>query len=64
MMELNKITMKIDTEPSRSTVAEDTLDNMWLEELYPAITSKNIRLKLYTGKLIPVLDIATVTVSH
>ena len=56
--------MKIDTEPSRSIVAEDTLDDLWLEELHPAIASKNIRLKLYTGKLIPVLDIATVTVSH
>ena len=45
-------------------MAEDTLDDMWLEELHPAKASKNIRLKLYTGKLIPVLDIATVTVSH
>lgn len=56
--------MKIDTEPSRSIVAEDTLDDLWLEELHPAIASKSIWLKLYTGKLIPVLHIATVTVSH
>lgn len=56
--------MKIDTKPPRSTVAEDNLDDLWLEELYPAITSKNIRLKLHTGKLIPVLHIATVTGSH
>ena len=65
-VELNKakLQMEIDTGASRSIVGEDTFNQLWSEKLHPLITPTQIQLKTYTGELIPVLGVATVTVSH
>ena len=65
-IELNKsnLQMEIDTEVSRSIVGENTFKQLWSEELRPAITPTKVKLPTYTGELIPVLGVATVTVSH
>ena len=56
--------MEIDTRASRSIVGENTFKQLWAEELHPAITPAKVKLPTYTGELIPVLGVATVTVSH
>ena len=65
-VELNKakLQMEIDTRASRSIVGEDTFNQLWSEKFRPEITHTQIQLKTYTGELIPVLGLATVTVSH
>ena len=65
-IELNKsnLQMEIDTGASRSIVGENTFKQLWSEELRPAITLTKVKLRTYTGELIPVLGIATVTVIH
>ena len=56
--------MEIDTGASRSIVGENTFKQLWPEELQPAITPTKVKLRTHTGELIPVLGVATVTVSH
>ena len=56
--------MEIDTGASRSIVGENTFKQLWPEKLRPAITHPKVKLRTYTGELIPVLGVATVTVSH
>ena len=65
-IELNKskLQMEIDTGASRSIVGENTFKQLWAEELRPTITPAKVKLRTYTGELIPVLGVATVTVSH
>ena len=65
-IELNKskLQMEIGTGASRSIVGENTFKQLWPEELRPAITPAKVILRTYTGELIPVLGVATVTVSH
>ena len=65
-IELNKskLQMEIDTGASRSIVGENTFKQLWAEELRPTITPAKVKLRTYTGELIPVLGVATVMVSH
>ena len=65
-IELNKskLQMEIDTGASRSIVGENTFKQLWSEDHRPAITPTKVKLRTYTGELIYVLGVATVTVSH
>jgi len=65
-IEINKlkIQMEIDTGASRSIVGEDTFKQLRLEELQPTITPTKVKLRTYTGELISVVGVATVTVNH
>ena len=65
-IELNKskLQMEIDTGASRSIVGENTFKQLWSEDLCPAITPTKVKLRTYTGELIPVVGVTTVTVSH
>ena len=56
--------MEIDTRASRSIVGENTFKQLRSEDRRPAITPTKVKLRTYTGELIPVLGVATVTVSH
>ena len=55
-VELNKskLQMEIDTGASRSIVGENTFKQLWPKELQPAITPTKVKLRTYTGDLIPV----------
>ena len=60
----SKLQMEIDTGASRSIIGEDTFKQLWPEALQPTITPTKVKLRTYTGELIPVLSVATVTVNH
>ena len=60
----SKLQMEIDTGASRSIIGEDTFNQLWPEEQRPTIIPAKVKLRTYTGELIPILDVATVTVNH
>ena len=60
----SNLQMEIDTGASRSIVGENTFKQLWPEEQQPTITPAKVKLRTYTGELIPVLGVATVTVNH
>ena len=56
--------MELDTGVAISVMMEKTYKTVWNAENAPPIQPTNMKLHMYTGDSIPVLEVANVAVNH
>uniref|UniRef100_A0A8C2FFT4 Gypsy retrotransposon integrase-like protein 1 n=2 Tax=Cyprinus carpio TaxID=7962 RepID=A0A8C2FFT4_CYPCA len=56
--------MEIDTGASASIISEETYGKLWINDQTPALCESSIKLRTYTGEIIPVMGAVKVNIAY